>query len=185
MPETNGIETSASTTKRAHEASPSGESPVTRRRRHGSSTATDSYPWNAGHGDINKARPTWEDMIIAYSTIPGYASMRDHEKGTWFVQSLVEVFMYHAADKELIDLLRMTSERLSQFTNEFSEKQTCNIEMRHLYKRIYFQPGLFENLRRPRTKVQSPNMVKRSKSTPPPSPRRQVVGDDDQDEMQV
>ena len=178
------MESLTSSTKRTHEGSTSGESPVARRRRHGSST--DSFPWNAGHGDIDKARPTWEDMIIAYSTIPGYASMRDHEMGTWFVQSLVEVFSYHAADKELIDLLRMTSERLSQFTNDFNEKQTCNIEMRHLYKRIYFQPGLFEEPRnRPKNKSQSPNMVKRSKSTPPPSPRRHATRDDDVDEMQV
>ena len=81
-------------------------------------------------------------MIIAYSTIPGYASLRDHDRGTWFVQSLCEVFMSHAHDTELVDLLRMTSERLSQFTNESGEKQTCNVEMRHLYKRIYFNPGL-------------------------------------------
>jgi len=87
-------------------------------------------------------RPTWEDMIIAYSTIPGYASLRDHQHGTWFVQSLVEVFMTHSHDTELVDLLRMTSERLSHFTNEQGEKQTCNVEMRHLYKRIYFNPGL-------------------------------------------
>jgi len=75
-------------------------------------------------------RPTWEDMIIAYSTIPGYASLRDHQHGTWFVQSLVEVFMTHSHDTELVDLLRMTSERLSHFTNEQGEKQTCNVEMR-------------------------------------------------------
>jgi hypothetical protein len=92
---------------------------------------------------IDYNRPTWEDMIIAYSTIPGYASLRDHDKGTWFVQSLVEVFMSHAHDTELVDLLRMTSERLSQFTNEMGEKQTCNVEMRHLYKRIYFNPGRY------------------------------------------
>ena len=99
-----------------------------------------SQPIDAG--DVARARPTWEDMIIAYSTIPGYASLRDHDKGTWFVQSLVEVFMTHAHDTELVDLLRMTSERLSQFTNELGEKQTCNVEMRHLYKRIYLNPGL-------------------------------------------
>lgn len=91
---------------------------------------------------LGSARPTWEDMIIAYSSLPGYASVRDHEKGTWFIQSLVEVFMNHAHDTELIDLLRMTSQRLSQFTNDEGEKQTCNIELRHLYKRIYFNPGL-------------------------------------------
>ena len=85
--------------------------------------------------------------------------LRDHQHGTWFVQSLVEVFMAHSHDTELVDLLRMTSERLSHFTNEQGEKQTCNVEMRlsqslgnyvitsyficrHLYKRIYFNPGL-------------------------------------------
>ena len=124
-------------------------SPATKRGRRGS-LGTDAQsvpdPWNVGHGDIDKARPTWEDMIIAYSTIPGYTSMRDHEKGTWFIQSLVEVFMNHAGEHELIDLLRMTSERLSGFKSEEGEKQTCNIEMRHLYKRIYFQPGKFEEL---------------------------------------
>ena len=182
MPEANEMQTPPNTPKRKIGDRSSGESPLSRRRRRNDS-GTDSFPWNEGRGDIDKARPTWEDMIIAYSTIPGYASMRDHQMGTWFIQSMVEVFMYHAADKELIDLLRMTSERLSQFTNDFSEKQTCNIEMRHLYKRIYFQPGLFEESRRPRMK--SPKMAKRSKSTPPPSPRRQVPRDDDLDEMQV
>ena len=42
----------------------------------------------------------------------------------------------------MVDLHRMTSERLSLFTNEMGDKQTCNIELRHLYKRIYFNPGL-------------------------------------------
>ena len=85
--------------------------------------------------DVSRARPTWEDMVIAYSTIPGYASLRDHEHGTWFVQSLVEVFMTHAHDTELVDLLRMTSERLSHFTNEQGDKQTCNVEMRSCSRR--------------------------------------------------
>ena len=38
--------------------------------------------------------------------------------------------MAHSHDTELVDLLRMTSERLSHFTNEQGEKQTCNVEMR-------------------------------------------------------
>jgi len=123
--------------------------------------ALDAIACTPEPADVARARPTWEDMIIAYSTIPGYASLRDHDKGTWFVQSLVEVFMSHAHDTELVDLLRMTSERLSHFTNEMGEKQTCNVEMRHLYKRIYLNPGLG----RP-----TPCLT-RSYSTPPHSPR--------------
>ena len=34
---------------------------------------------------------TWEDMVIAFSTIPGYVSNRDKERGTWFIQSLCKV----------------------------------------------------------------------------------------------
>ena len=118
---------------------PSPSKHVSKKRRNESLDAVSCAGENC---DVSKARPTWEDMIIAYSTIPGYASLRDHDKGTWFIQSLVEVFMTHAHDTELVDLLRMTSERLSQFTNDMGEKQTCNVEMRHLYKRIYFNPGL-------------------------------------------
>ena len=75
----------------------------------------------------------------------------------------------------------MTSQRLSHFTNEYNEKQTCNVEMRHLYKRIYFNPG------RPGTPK-----LRRSRSTPPASPRhrartfprtrRQETVDDDEEE---
>jgi len=124
--------------------------------------------------DVSRARPTWEDMIIAYSTIPGYASLRDHEKGTWFIQSLVEVFMNHAFDTELVDLLRMTSERLSHFTNEQGDKQTCNVEMRHLYKRIYFNPGLGATGSATRPGGPASALV-RSISTPPNSPYNEAT----------
>lgn len=132
---------------------------VNPKKRRAAGTDTDALPSGPIVSDVSRARPTWEDMLIAYSTIPGYASIRDHENGTWFIQSLVEVFMNHAHDTELVDLLRMTSERLSQFTNEQGEKQTCNVEMRHLYKRIYFNPGLGRPI------------LTRSLSTPPASPQ--------------
>jgi len=137
------------------------------------------------HPNYSRARPTWEDMIIAYSTIPGYASLRDHYSGTWFIQSLVQVFSQHAHNTELIDLLRMTSATLSQFENDQGEKQTCNIEMRHLYKRIYFNPGLPEDAQ---TGLQTSETgalgvaglmappalpLTRSKSTPPTARRSQ------------
>ena len=50
--------------------------------------------------------------------------------------------MNHAYDLDLIDLLLITSEVLSRFGNEESDAQTCNIELRHIYKRIFFNPGL-------------------------------------------
>jgi len=133
------------------------------------------------YGELNTARPTWEDMIIAYSTIPGFTSQRDHQSGTWFIQALVETFMNHAHDRELIDLLRMTSDYLSKFTNADGEKQTCNVEMRHLYKRIYFKPGIKgkdgRRISMDASKM-SPQSLRRSLSTPPSSPARRIQNDD-------
>ena len=51
------------------------------RRRKRRADASDTVPFGKNAGEISRARPTWEDMIIAYSTIPGYASIRDRDKG--------------------------------------------------------------------------------------------------------
>ena len=37
--------------------------------------------------------PTWEDMLIAYSTLPGYVANRDLFRGTWFIESLCQVII--------------------------------------------------------------------------------------------
>jgi hypothetical protein len=92
--------------------------------------------------------------------------------------------MNHAHEKELIDLLRMTSDYLSKFTNEQGEKQTCNIEMRHLYKRIYFNPGIIrKGRRRSQGSGFSPKTIRRSLSTPPNSPRPKQPQEDEEEEI--
>ena len=74
-----------------------------------------SLVWN---GVFGEKKDCLHCIIVHTSIISGFTSLRDHDKGTWFIQSLVEVFMNHAHEKELIDLLRMTSDYLSKFTNE-------------------------------------------------------------------
>ena len=34
---------------------------------------------------------SWEDMVIAYSTLPGYVTWRHTYRGTWFVESICKV----------------------------------------------------------------------------------------------
>ena len=47
---------------------------------------------------------TWEDMVIAFSTIPGYVSNRDKEKGTWFIQSVCKVSTSRLVDNITIQI---------------------------------------------------------------------------------
>ena len=49
----------------------------------------------------------YEDMLIVYSTIPGYVSYRDELNGSWFIQVLCEVFMNYADKVHIRDLFDM------------------------------------------------------------------------------
>ena len=86
---------------------------------------------------------SWEDILIAYSTLPGYVANRDCTKGTWFVQSLCKIFMEHAHNTNLRDMLDLVALDLKQnFTSETGTKQSFNYDVRHFYKKLYFNPGL-------------------------------------------
>ena len=54
-----------------------------------------------------KKELSWEDMVIAFSTLPGYVSNRDTMKGTWFVESLCRIFSKHSHNTPLRDMLDM------------------------------------------------------------------------------
>ncbi|XP_040564695.1 caspase-3 [Lepeophtheirus salmonis] len=144
-------------------------SPASRKRRPPTSVDTDTqYAGSSSYiEDLGRARPTWEDIVIAYSTIPGYVSIRDRESGTWFIQSLCQTFFQHAHENNLIDLLMKTSEVLSRYSNEKNEKQTCNIELRHMYKRLYFNADISVTSL-PNQRIAG--ILNRSLSTPPASP---------------
>jgi caspase-like apoptosis-related cysteine protease len=52
---------------------------------------------------------TMSDVLIGYSTLPGFASNRDVYLGTWYIQAICEVFMEHACDTDVEDMLKMVS----------------------------------------------------------------------------
>ena len=71
---------------------------------------------------------------------------RDCTKGTWFVQRLYKVFMEHAHNTNLRDMLDLVALDLKQnFTSETGAKQSFNYDVRHFYKKLYFNPGLQVN----------------------------------------
>lgn len=54
----------------------------------------------------------YEDMLIVYSTIPGFVSYRDEYNGTWFIQILCEVFMNYAHKVHVRELFDMVGIRM-------------------------------------------------------------------------
>jgi len=83
---------------------------------------------------------SWEDMLVAYATLPGYVANRDRYRGTWFVESLCSVFMERAADTDLRDMLDVVAQRLKNYESEMGTKQTFAYEVRHFYKKLFFNP---------------------------------------------
>jgi hypothetical protein len=49
------------------------------------------------------------DILIGYSTLPGFTSNRDVYLGTWYIQAICEVFMEHAWNTDVEDMLKMVS----------------------------------------------------------------------------
>eukprot|EP00088_Acartia_fossae_P000050 TRINITY_DN10016_c0_g1_i2.p1 TRINITY_DN10016_c0_g1~~TRINITY_DN10016_c0_g1_i2.p1 ORF type:complete len:448 (-),score=84.56 TRINITY_DN10016_c0_g1_i2:403-1746(-) len=88
--------------------------------------------------------PVWEDFLIAYSTLPGYVSQRDRYRGTWFIESLVSVFMENAFRLELSDMLNLVARQLRKYESEKGHKQSFVFENRHFTKKLFFNPGMYK-----------------------------------------
>jgi len=108
-------------------------------------TSTDANPTRSRRSSLPNQtfkELSWEDMLIAYSTLPGYVSNRDHYRGTWFIESICKVFMENAKDMNLRDMLDEVGLVLSRYESEIGTKQSFNYDVRHFYKKLYFNPGI-------------------------------------------
>lgn len=54
--------------------------------------------------------------------------------------------MEHAADTDIRDMLDEVAERLTRYESEVGTKQSFSYEVRHFYKKLYFNPGLYQEL---------------------------------------
>ncbi|KAK4875468.1 hypothetical protein RN001_011890 [Aquatica leii] len=82
------------------------------------------------------------DMLIAYSTIPGFLSHRDPKTGTWYIQAICKVFMEHAHAEDVESLLKIVDNKLSSLVAG-SSRQTSSFENRG-FKTCYLHPQLYE-----------------------------------------
>lgn len=87
---------------------------------------------------------SYEDMLLAYATLPGYVAFRDKITGSWFIQILCEVFMKYAHEAHLQDLLSMVDERLRILRTSGGECQTLTVTSIGFNKHCYLNPGLFQ-----------------------------------------
>ncbi|XP_061868850.1 caspase-9 [Colius striatus] len=108
--------------------SPSDEAPE-------GSLESDAVPFQTplGNGDEPDAvasLPTPSDILVSYSTFPGFVSWREVSSGSWYVETLDSVLEQHARSEDLLNMLLRVANAVSA---------------RGRYKQI---PGCFNFLRK-------------------------------------
>ncbi|CAD5213133.1 unnamed protein product [Bursaphelenchus okinawaensis] len=58
--------------------------------------------------------PSMADFLVAYSTVPGFVSWRNSVNGSWFIQSICEVFSKEAAHCDILELLTKVNRRVAK-----------------------------------------------------------------------
>ncbi|MGH0158404.1 UNVERIFIED_CONTAM: hypothetical protein FKN15_035409 [Acipenser sinensis] len=61
--------------------------------------------------DARASLPTPSDILVLYSTFPGYVSWRDTQAGSWYVETLDNVLEEFAGYDDLLTLLTMPGDR--------------------------------------------------------------------------
>ncbi|XP_030843801.1 cell death protein 3-like [Strongylocentrotus purpuratus] len=94
--------------------------------------------------------PNNSDIFVANATSNGYYSIRMRREGSWFIQAISEVFLAHAHEDDLNELMRkvtclVTESYRSQFSDEvtnrpFEVRQTPAYECQGMRRRFYFLP---------------------------------------------
>ncbi|XP_069466560.1 caspase-9 isoform X2 [Ambystoma mexicanum] len=109
-------------------------------RDEGESVQCDATPFNipaGGHDqpDAIASLPTPSDVLVSYSTYPGFVSWRDHKVGTWYIETLDRILADNAATDDLQNILVMVS-------NEVATKGICKQMpgyFNFLRKRFFFK----------------------------------------------
>ncbi|XP_020383398.1 caspase-9 isoform X1 [Rhincodon typus] len=99
------------------------------------SLQTDATPCPAeDEPDAVSSLPTPSDILVSYSTFPGYVSWRHKKDGSWYMKTLVNIFSKYAHSDDLQTLLTRVTRSISE-----------NKEAKGVYKQI---PGSFNFLRK-------------------------------------
>lgn len=85
-----------------------------------------------------------QDILLCYSTFPGYTSYRDPERGSWFIQEFVEVFQEQADEEHVMDMLTEINNRVCQRKHKDDLSESFCVQMpfpsSSLRKKWYLNP---------------------------------------------
>ncbi|EFN73736.1 Caspase Nc [Camponotus floridanus] len=109
------------------------------------SNPNNEYNITHEYNTSNLSTRNYSDMLIVYSTLPGYVSYRDKITGSWFIHYLCSIFMNYAYKTHIYDLFTMVDAHLKRIRTGCNECQTSSILSWGFNKHCYLNPGHFES----------------------------------------
>lgn len=85
--------------------------------------------------------PTYADMYICFSTVPGFSAHRDTSLGSWLVESMCKVWSEHAHDTDIEQLMKLVGKLMASYRTENLGMQTLACEQYGFYDLLYLNPG--------------------------------------------
>nr|XP_027201972.1 uncharacterized protein LOC113795932 [Dermatophagoides pteronyssinus] len=92
---------------------------------------------------------TIKDMIVVYSTLKYYLSVRDEEQGTFFVDCLVKSLQEYKEsnlDKIIEKATDLLNEKVTDISNQIERRQAIEISKRGVDKAVYFRNSSREKI---------------------------------------
>ena len=83
--------------------------------------------------------PTHSDILISYSTVEGFVSIRDPNDGSIYIQSLVKMIRKYKSTTHLTDILTRVNFDVARYTDVYGSKQMPNIIVNTLRKRVFLR----------------------------------------------
>ncbi|XP_028922496.1 caspase-9 isoform X2 [Ornithorhynchus anatinus] len=105
----------------------------------GSDPESDAAPFQAAPEDYDEpdavaSLPTPSDILVSYSTFPGFVSWRDTQSGSWYIETLDSVLDQWAHTEDLLTLLLRVSNGVSS-KGKYKQIPGC---FNFLRKRLFF-----------------------------------------------
>lgn len=106
---------------------------------------SDQYLYSRARAQSDLDGPSWQDMLIVYSTVNEHASARDIQEGCWFTCCLAERLRKMCDKTHLDNILKAVSEDMKKMTAIDSTTGRSVyvvpvIEKRAFNKYLYFNP---------------------------------------------
>ena len=81
---------------------------------------------------------SWNDMLILYSTIPGYYSWRNVSQGSFLIQSLCKILINHSCNMDLEEMMKKVNMDLQEKVAQGKYKAGCEYLNRGFNKKLFF-----------------------------------------------